>query len=136
MTRISARLTNPIAAAAATASPDVTPSTNARVSSISPFSSVENPSSFGSCPMRIVSASPFMYPICVGLERRSAMNPSFPIPATIVMTPTSRASIDANATARSGSPPDPMIGRIVAAIIGPSEESGPSTRTREGPNAA
>ena len=30
--------------------------------------------------MRIVSASPFMYPICVGLERRSAMNPSFADP--------------------------------------------------------
>ena len=38
------------------------------------------PKSFGSCPIRIVSASPFMYPICVGLESRSAMNPSFPSP--------------------------------------------------------
>ena len=30
----------------------------------------------------------------------------------------------------------PHRGRIVAAIIGPSEESGPSTRMRDGPNAA
>jgi hypothetical protein len=29
-----------------------------------------------------------------------------------------------------------MSGRIVAAIIGPRDESGPSTRTREGPNTA
>jgi hypothetical protein len=29
-----------------------------------------------------------------------------------------------------------MIGMIVAAIIGPSEESGPSTRIRDGPNSA
>ena len=63
------------------------------------------------------------------------MKPSFASPATIVMAPTSRASIDASATARPGLPPDPMIGMIVAAIIGPSEESGPNTRTREGPNA-
>ena len=48
----------------------------------------------------------------------------------------SRASIEASATARSGSPFAPTIGMSVAAIIGPSEESGPSTRMREGPNAA
>jgi len=29
-----------------------------------------------------------------------------------------------------------MSGRIVAAIIGPSDESGPSTSTREGPKTA
>ena len=29
-----------------------------------------------------------------------------------------------------------ISGRIVAAIIGPSEESGPSTRIRDGPNTA
>jgi hypothetical protein len=28
------------------------------------------------------------------------------------------------------------FGRILAAIIGPGEESGPSTRMRDGPNAA
>ena len=64
------------------------------------------------------------------------MNPSFATPATIVIAPTISASIDASATARSGSPPEPTIGRIVAAIIGPSEESGPSTRIRDGPNTA
>ncbi len=64
------------------------------------------------------------------------MNPSFARPAPISMAATRRASIDASAIARSGSPPDPTIGRSVAAIIGPSEESGPSTRMREGPNAA
>ena len=46
------------------------------------------------------------------------------------------ASIDASAIARSGSPLAAISGRIVAAIIGPSEESGPSTRIRDGPNTA
>ena len=38
--------------------------------------------------------------------------------------------------ARAGSPSAPASGRIVAAIIGPSEESGPSTRIRDGPSTA
>ena len=46
------------------------------------------------------------------------------------------ARTDASATARLASPLAAISGRIVAAIIGPSEESGPSTRIRDGPNAA
>ena len=46
------------------------------------------------------------------------------------------ASSEASAIARLGSPSAPASGRIVAAIIGPSEESGPSTRIRDGPNTA
>ena len=53
-----------------------------------------------------------------------------------MMTPTISASIDASATARAGSPSAATSGRIVAAIIGPSDESGPSTRIRDGPNTA
>jgi hypothetical protein len=53
-----------------------------------------------------------------------------------MITPTRMASIEASAMARSGLPPAPTSGRIVAAIIGPSEESGPSTRIRDGPKAA
>ena len=53
-----------------------------------------------------------------------------------MIAPTSSASIDASAIAFAGSPSDPTIGRIVAAIIGPSDESGPSTRIRDGPNTA
>jgi len=34
------------------------------------------------------------------------------------------------------SPSAPISGRIVAAIIGLSEESGPSTKIRDGPNTA
>ena len=52
------------------------------------------------------------------------------------MAPTRMASIDARATARAGLPFAPTRGRIVAAIIGPSDESGPSTRMRDGPSAA
>ena len=54
----------------------------------------------------------------------------------IMITATMRASTEASATARSGSPPAATRGTIVAAIIGPSEESGPSTRTRDGPKTA
>ena len=52
------------------------------------------------------------------------------------MTPTSSASIEASATARCGSPLAPTMGMMVAAIMGPSEESGPSTRILEGPKMA
>src|SRR5215216_2529357 len=72
----------------------------------------------------------------VGLEIRSATKPSPPAPASTVIAPVSRASAEASATARAGSPFAPTSGRIVAAIIGPSEESGPSTRIRDGPNTA
>ena len=64
------------------------------------------------------------------------MKPSFATLARIMIAPTMSASIDASATARSGSPLAAISGRIVAAIIGPSEESGPSTRIRDGPNTA
>ena len=64
------------------------------------------------------------------------MKPSFAIPPAIMIAPTSRAIIEASAIACSGLPPDPTIGRIVAAIIGPNDESGPSTRILEGPNTA
>ena len=58
------------------------------------------------------------------------------MPPSTVIAPTSRASIEASATARAGSPFAPTSGRIVAAIIGPSDESGPSTRMRDGPKTA
>ena len=77
-----------------------------------------------------------MYPIWVGFESRSARKPSFAIPATIMIVPTSSAIIDASAIARSGSPFEPRIGSRVAAIIGPSDESGPRTSTRDGPKTA
>jgi hypothetical protein len=77
-----------------------------------------------------------MYPRIVGFEIRSAMNPRRAMPTSAVMTPTNRARTDASATARAGSPLAPTIGMIVAAIIGPSEESGPNTRTFDGPNNA
>ena len=53
-----------------------------------------------------------------------------------MQAPTSRASIDARAIAFAGSPSAPTSGRIVAAIIGPSDESGPRTRILDGPNTA
>jgi hypothetical protein len=53
-----------------------------------------------------------------------------------MMAPTISARIDASATARSGSPLAAIRGMIVAAIIGPRDESGPSTRILDGPNTA
>ena len=64
------------------------------------------------------------------------MNPSFAAPANSMMAPTRIASIEARAIACAGSPLAPTIGRIVAAIIGPSDESGPSTRICDGPTIA
>jgi hypothetical protein len=70
------------------------------------------------------------------LENRSATKPSRQTPARIMQAPTSRARVDARAIAFAGSPSAPTSGRIVAAIIGPSDESGPRTRIRDGPNTA
>src|ERR1041384_663247 len=64
------------------------------------------------------------------------MKPSLATEATIMMAATRIASIDARATARPGSPSAATSGSTVAAIIGPSDESGPSTRIRDGPNTA
>ena len=64
------------------------------------------------------------------------MKPSLATAARIMIAATMIASIDASATARFSSPLAAISGRIVAAIIGPSEESGPSTRIRDGPNTA
>ena len=72
----------------------------------------------------------------VGLEISRAMNPSFATAPTIMIAATMIASTEASAIARSGSPSAPASGRMVAAIIGPREESGPSTRIRDGPNTA
>ena len=64
------------------------------------------------------------------------MKPMWASPAMTMTSPTMIASIEARATARAGSPPARASGAIVAAIIGPSEESGPSTSTRDGPKTA
>ncbi len=50
----------PTAAAAATASPLARPLTKPVNSLIRPSASTLNPNSFGSCPIRMVSARPFM----------------------------------------------------------------------------
>ena len=53
-------LTRPTATAAPTISPEETPSTNPRASSIRLSPSTEKPKSLGNWPTRIVSARPFM----------------------------------------------------------------------------
>jgi len=64
------------------------------------------------------------------------MKPSLATAPRTMIAPTMSASSDASAMARLGSPSAPASGKIVAAIIGPSEESGPSTRIRDGPKTA
>ena len=59
-TRITTIPVIPTAAAAATASPWARPFTNAVASLIRPSASILNPNSLGSCPIRMVSARPFM----------------------------------------------------------------------------
>jgi hypothetical protein len=59
-TRISAIPAIPVTAAAATASPLASPLTKPVNSRIRPSASTLNPNSFGSCPIRMVSARPFM----------------------------------------------------------------------------
>ena len=48
---------------------------NAVSSGMTPDALTLNPSNLGSCPTMTVRARPFRYPIMVGLEIRSAMNP-------------------------------------------------------------
>ena len=43
----------------------------------------------------MVSAKPFMYPICVGLDNSSATNPSLKTPASTVIAPTINANSEA-----------------------------------------
>src|SRR5215475_10114865 len=84
----------------------------------------------------MVTASPLMYPIWVGLDSRSATNPTLTSPATTMITPTRIARSEANAIALAGSPPATISGITVAAIMGPNAESGPRTNTFDGPKTA
>ena len=71
----------PTASAAGTVSPLKTPLRNPFSSGMKPSASTEKPNSFGSWPTRMVRANPFMYPIIVGFESRSATKPSLAMPA-------------------------------------------------------
>jgi hypothetical protein len=70
----------------------------------------------------------------MGLESSSVMKPRRARPKAIQITPETIAMVPAIATARSASPAE--SGSTTAKITGASEESGPSTRIRLGPNRA
>jgi hypothetical protein len=70
----------------------------------------------------------------MGLESSPVMKPSRSARPAIRISPIIRASIPASATARCELPR--ASGRTAAAIMGARDESGPSTRTRDGPNNA
>ncbi|MNG10568.1 hypothetical protein D3C84_940450 [compost metagenome] len=68
------------------------------------------------------------------MDSNSVMKPRRAMPARMHTAPETMAIIPARATARWGSPPD--RGRTTARMTAASEESGPSTRIRLGPNSA
>ncbi len=76
-----------------------------------------------------------MYPTCTSLDNRSATKPSLNAPSPTSTSPTRMASIPARAIAAPESPAT-NSGTIAAKINGDTDESGPSTRTREGPKIA
>ena len=70
----------------------------------------------------------------MGLDSSSVTKPSLASPATMPIRPTAMAIAPASATARAGSPAD--SGSSTARISAASDESGPITRMRLGPNSA
>lgn len=70
----------------------------------------------------------------IGLDSRSVTRPSRSTPPSSSTAPTSSAGTPPRAMARRSSPS--ARGTTAAAMIGASEESGPSTRTRDGPVSA
>ena len=107
-----------------------------RPRSTSPCASELKPNSFGSCPTKTITAIPLRKPTRTGFDRSSARTPRRAKPAAMHSAPMSSASIEASATALAGSAWASTSGRSAAAISGPSAESGPSTRMRDGPNSA
>ena len=110
------------------------PSTNARTSSTKPSASVENPQSLGSWPTMIVIAEP-VHVADLHLLREQVGDEAelADARARSRSAPTSIASIPASAIAVAGSSPATTSGVIAAKISGDTDESGPSTRTRDGP---
>ena len=76
-----------------------------------------------------------MYPTWTSFDRRSATNPNFATPSPISISATIRANMPARAISLCVSP-GTRRGSRAAKIIGEMEESGPSTRMREGPKTA
>ena len=101
---------------------------------MSPSASIEKPKSFGSWPTKTVRAMPLRYPIRMGFESRSVTSPRRSSPNAMPNAPEISASAAASSVARLGSAA--ASGAIVAAMIAASDESGPRTRIRLGPNSA
>ena len=133
-TRMTAIDPRPIASAVGFVRPEATPSTKARATSGTPSAWTEKPNSLGSCPTKTVSAIPFSEPIRMGFESSSVRIPSRRTPNAMQHAPEISARPPARSPARAGS--TSASGAIVAAMIGASDESGPRTRIRLGPNRA
>src|SRR4029077_920195 len=89
---------------------------------------------FGSWPMNTVRAIPLRYPIRIGFDSRSVSRPSLRTPNAMQNAPEITARPAARFVVRAGSPS--ASGATVAAMRAASDESGPTTRIRLGPNTA
>jgi len=94
---------------------------------------MSNPRIFGTCSVITTTASPARYPRRAGAEISSVMVPAFASPAAMQSTPTVTLR---KLPSAMRSPLVVANGMIAAAIRGASDESGPSTSRREGPNTA
>lgn len=92
------------------------------------------PRSRGNWLTMTASAMPLRYPTRIGFDSNPVTNPSRKSRPAMRNPPIRMASSPASATAWSGS--RPASGSTAAAIMGASDESGPTMRTREGPKTA
>ena len=134
--RITARDATPTTSAGTTVAPSRRPRTNASTSSYTPVAVVVKPNSFGSWLTSTTTAIPLRKPMRTGLENSSARTPIRANPAATQKAPINNARRPASAIARDGSPWAPRSGSNAAAIMGPSAESGPSTRNLDVPKSA
>ena len=104
--------------------------------SMKPSASTEKPKSFGSWPDEDREREPVHVADHRRLREQVGDEAEPQQPAEDHERADEEREREASSIARAGSPWAPRSGRIVAAIMGPSDESGPSTRIRDGPKTA
>ncbi len=99
-----------------------------------PAGSRENPNNRPSCPLMMLSAIPFRYPVRMGRARKFVRKPRPAIPATMQKTPAIIASVMVSDTYRPGS--WAASGATVAATIAHVAASGAMISCRDDPRRA
>src|SRR6266545_2214514 len=92
------------------------------------------PVSLPSWPTTMIMATPARYPTRIGLDSRSATNPSRVAKASRHISPTTTASAAARAAYRAGCPP--ASGATTTAVISAVVDSGPTDSWRDEPTSA